>query len=353
MKKILILMIMLAFNELALATSPDHPLLPRKDTVVISFGNNSKILILVDNPEELKKIGQYDINAMLEDLSLSIDSMDEKEQYLRFEDESGENYLRDTSILISSAEAMDIEQLKESIKVEVKEELRDEYAEAEKKKKNKNKRTRHYFNIELGKNNYLQGGQFPDANNELYSVKPWGSWYVGLSGTNRTQISGPLYLDWGGGISWYNFKHQNFSTRLEQGDSEVIYYDDPDVPSPLKSKLSISHLNLHLVPMLNFGKSGGKKDIFHWDYHNSGFRVGLGGYLGYRIKSWTKYTWREEGRRMKDHDYRNFFLNNLRYGMKFVVGYRSIDLFLNYDISELYAEDRGPRLNAFSFGIIL
>jgi hypothetical protein len=353
MKRILILIMLCAASQLVVAVSPDYPLLPKKDTVVINFGNNSKILILVDNPEELKKISQFDINAMLEELSISIDSMDEQDQYLRIEDETGESYLKDTSIVLNSLTAADLEQLKKSIKDEVKEELEDEYAGSEKEKRKKHRRTQHYLNLELGMNNYLQEGKFPDADNELYSVKPWGSWYVGIIGTNRTQLSGPLYLDWGGGISWYNFKHQNFTTRLEKGDSEVIYYDDPDVPSPIKSKLAITHLNIHLVPMLNFGKSGGKKDIFHWDYYDSSFRFGLGGYLGYRIKSWTKYTWKEEGDKEKDHDYGNFYLNNLRYGVKFIIGYRSMDLFMNYDISELYSENRGPRLNAFSFGIIL
>jgi hypothetical protein len=307
----------------------------------------------VDNPEELKNISQFDINAMLEDLSISIDSMEKREQYLRIEDETGENYLRDTSIILSAAEAADIEQLKESIKDEVKEELRDEYEESEREKRNNRGWTSHYFNLELGMNNYIQDGKFPDSNDELYSVKPWGSWYVGINGTNRTRIGGPLYLDWGGGISWYNFKHQNFATRLEKDDLEVIYYEEPDVSSPVKSKLAITHLNLHLVPMFNFGKSGGKKDIFHWDYYDSGFRVGLGGYVGYRIKSWTKYTWKEEGDKKKDHDYGNFYLNSVRYGVKFIVGYRSVDLFINYDISEIYSENRGPGLNAFSFGIVL
>ena len=52
----------------------------------------------------------------------------------------------------------------------------------------------------------------------------------------------------------------------------------------------------------------------------------------------------------KDHD--NFYLNNLRYGIRFQIGVRSTDLFVNYDMNELFATDRGPKLNAISFGII-
>jgi hypothetical protein len=353
MKKLGIWLVLMALGWGALAAIPEFPELPKKDTVVIQFGNNSKILILVDNPDELKRLSEFDINSMLQDLSISVDSMAEDEQYLKIEDETGDKYLRDTSIVISKTYEIDLDELKLSIKQELKDELKSEYNSSEREKRRKYKRTRHYFNFEFGMNNYLQDGKFPDDNNELYTVKPWGSWYVALSGTNRTHLSGPLYLDWGGGISWYNFKHQNLRTRIEKGETAVNYFEDLEVPSPIKSKLAITHLNLNLVPLLHFGKSGRKKDLFHWDYYDSGFRIGLGGYIGYRIKSWTKYTWREEGDKKKNHFRDNFYLNNVRYGMRFLMGYRSFDIFVNYDFSELYADDRGPRLNAFSFGIIL
>jgi hypothetical protein len=32
---------------------------------------------------------------------------------------------------------------------------------------------------------------------------------------------------------------------------------------------------------------------------------------------------------------------------------RSLDVFFNYDLNDLFNEGRGPELNAFSFGIIL
>jgi hypothetical protein len=353
MKRIGLLITGMATCGWLFAATPELPVIPVKDTVVINFGNNSKIMILVDNPSELKKISEFDINTMLKDLSISVDSMEGDEKYLKIVDESGDKYLKDTSIVVTPAGTIDMDALRESIREEVKKELEEEKNATEKPKRKENKRTRQYFNFELGMNNYIQEGKFPDADNELYSIKPWGSWYVGFSGSNRTHITGPLYLDWGGGISWYNFKYQNVRTRLEKGETGVRYYEDLEIPSPIKSKLSVTHLNLNLVPMLNFGKSGRKKDLLHWDYYDSGFRVGLGGYIGYRIKSWSKYTWREDGDKKKFHERDNFYLNNVRYGLRFVMGYRSFDLFVNYDLSELYSEGRGPELHPFSFGIIL
>ncbi len=353
MKRIWFFILGMMTGPWLLAVTPELPVIPAKDTVVINFGNNSRIMILVDNPEELKKISEFDVNAMLKELSISVDSMAEDEQYLKIEDETGNKYLKDTSIVVTSPGTVDLDSMRESIREEVKKELEEEKYSSENSKRKTYKRTRQYFNFELGMNNYVQDGKFPDADNALYSVKPWGSWYVGFSGTNRTRLAGPLYLDWGGGISWYNFKYQNARTRLEKGENGVDYFEDLDTPSPIKSKLSLTHLNLSLVPLLNFGRSGRKKDLFHWDYYDSGFRIGLGGYIGYRIKSWSKYTWRENDDKKKFHEKDNFYLNNVRYGLRFVMGYRSFDLFVNYDLSELYSEGRGPKLHPFSFGIIL
>ena len=46
-------------------------------------------------------------------------------------------------------------------------------------------RTWQSFNFDLGTNNYLEDGKFPDSNNQPYSVRPWGSWYV-AAGSHTT-----------------------------------------------------------------------------------------------------------------------------------------------------------------------
>ena len=63
------------------------------------------------------------------------------------------------------------------------------------------KGTHNHFKIDLGTNNYLENNDFPDANNALYSVKPFGSWYVALNSINKSNIAGPLFVEWGGGFS--------------------------------------------------------------------------------------------------------------------------------------------------------
>jgi len=107
--------------------------------------------------------------------------------------------------------------------------------------------------------------------------------------------------------------------------------------------------------MLKFGKGKRHKDWFDWTDWNDdeGFRIGAGGYAGYRLASYTKYVTEEDGDKDKDKDKDSYFLNDFRYGVRLQIGYRNFDVFVNYDLNELFVEDRGPQVNAFSFGIVL
>ncbi len=215
--------------------------------------------------------------------------------------------------------------------------------------------THHNFSVDLGINNWLEDGEFPNDNNSLYAVRPWGSWYVGLNAVNDTHISGPLHLEWGVGVSWYNFKFENEAVRLSEGDDVVVFTEAPADVDSKKSKLTASYINASMVPMLRFGKKRRGRHRSKWGHwhgfdHRGGFRIGLGGYAGYKIASYTK-TVVDDRNRDKDHD--GFFLNNIRYGARLQVGFRGVDIFANYDINEMFVENKGPKLNAFSFGVIL
>jgi len=63
------------------------------DTVIIELDNNTRIIIYVENEEGLRELENYDLNAMLRDLNMTIDSSGSDTRNLVIEDESGENYL--------------------------------------------------------------------------------------------------------------------------------------------------------------------------------------------------------------------------------------------------------------------
>ncbi len=221
--------------------------------------------------------------------------------------------------------------------------------------------TRNLIRIDLGTNNYLEDGDFPDVDNALYSVKPFGSWYVGLNSINRTHVGGPLHIEWGGGISWYNFKFENAAVRIDKLPNTVFFFEDPRDISTVKSKLTASFVNISLVPLLDFGGSDryGRNYIFDHGRleidveRKYGFRIGIGGYAGYRLTSHSKAVYKEDGDRERDKERSNFFIENIRYGARLQLGIGRVDLFANYDLNEFFSDNRGPELNAFSFGVTL
>ena len=209
-------------------------------------------------------------------------------------------------------------------------------------------RTWQSFNFDLGTNNYLQDGDFPSGNSN-YAVRPWGSWYVGMSSIQRSRLGKKFFLEWGLGVSWYNFKFQEDNILIQKTDDGVQFVQDTRDVDFIKSKLTASYVTASLIPVIDFGDNSRKSRV--WENDGESFRIGLGPYIGYRISSHSKLVYKDDGRE-KEKDRDSFYLNNFRYGARLQIGYRSTDLFFNYDINELFEEGKGPKLNAFSFGVI-
>lgn len=77
-------------------------------------------------------------------------------------------------------------------------------------------------------NNLLADGRFP--NGELYEVRPWGSWYVGINSVQRLRLGNKFYTEWGLGLSWYNFKFQNDNVLISKDENGVIFAEGLILP---------------------------------------------------------------------------------------------------------------------------
>lgn len=307
------------------------------DTVVIKVGEASKITFTIQSKEDLETLKKYDFQALMNDLISKLEQKDTSANT-----RTSQEYLKkDTSAQITEVKTSEND---------------DEYENWGSQDRNHHREKRHShrtyqtFNFDLGMNNYLSDGKFPDEDNSLYTVKPWGSWYVGINSVQRTRMANKFYLEWSLGISWYNFKFQNEQTLITKDDNSVIFSLDTRDAYFEKSKLTATYLNAAIVPVIDFGGNRRKPSFF--DSRNSdSFRIGVGPYVGYRIDSYNKQKFEENGdeRKPKDHD--NFYLNNIRYGLRAQLGFKDVDLFFNYDLNELFIENKGPKLNAFSFGV--
>ena len=355
--------VLLSFQ--ATAAGPLGQEVSPNDTITIKIGKTKKIIIWVKDKKELESLQAYDINKMIADLSNTVDSLDSLKS--------------PNHVLIITEENKSTYRMKVEVEIEVEKDSIDQdwYKPKAQQDTTKNKKdgndgvhfnfsskeknhfgTTHHMEFDFGMNNYLnEAGEFPGSNDELYAVRPWGSWFVGINSNFRSRIAGPLAFQWGAGINWYNFKFENSDTRLEKTADGVAFVEAEDVYS-IKSKLTATYLNVNLVPMLDFRYKSRKvtdqdgKTIRVRDYKDDSFRIGLGGYAGYRIGSHAKYKFDDDKlRKEKEHD--RFYLNNWRYGVRLQLGIKGLDIFANYDLNNLFNPGKGPELHAISFGITI
>jgi len=303
------------------------------DTVVIKVGDGSKVIFAIKDKKDLETMKKYNFQKLMDDMIYKLEVRDSS----RLNKLSSEFLKKDS--LKEVATANEVTTPAPSSEPPVIE-----------KHKYHGSRTRNSLNLDIGINNYVSNGQSPSSSNSLYTVHPWGSWYVGLNSIYRTRMTSKFFLEWGGGVSWYNFKFENEQVVVSKDDNGVYFNLDQRNLNFTKSKLTAAFVNLSLVPVYDFGGNRRKPSFF--DGHGaSGFRIGLGPYAGYLIDSYTKQVHTEDGDKKKEKHHDNYYLTNLRYGLRLQLGFDDVDFFFNYDINNLFADNKGPQLNAFSFGV--
>lgn len=332
----------MALTSLAILTARGQA----SDTVVVSLGNTSQLVFTIGDRSDIETLKYYDFQELFDDILRRIEDGDSS----RLEPQVRRDDIREAEspLVLPLAD--------ENKKLSNDDSENDEDQGSDRESRHHRRgigRTWQTSNLDFGMNNYLSGtGEFPDRRDN-HSVRPWGSWYVAINSLQRTKAGKNFFIEWGAGVSWYNFKFQSDQIAVSATPEEVNF--SPVVANPeydyVKSKLRVTYLNVSLIPVLDFGDRGRKTRI--WDSYGSEFRIGIGPYAGYKIGSKSKIVYRDDDdvvKRQKNRD--TFYLNDFRYGARLQVGFRSTDLFFNYDLNELFMEGRGPKLNAMSFGVI-
>jgi hypothetical protein len=90
-------------------------------------------------------------------------------------------------------------------------------------------------------------------------------------------------------------------------------------------------------------------------YQNKDFSVTAGVVGNVRLGASAKQVFRFEGNNKKQRDVRrdNFYLNGLRLDTELRAAYKQIGVFAAYSLTDMFLNNRGPELNAFSFGLTL
>ena len=178
------------------------------------------------------------------------------------------------------------------------------------------------MNVMLPKSGTLSG--------TLYELTPIRSNYVAFSVMSRYRLGRYARARIGLEISWYNFMFER-DTRVVMRDNGLDLSLDPN--GLRKSKLAASFLNI--PANIEIGR--------RW-----GMTFGVGGYVGYRIDSWTKAV-TTGGDKQKDHD--SYYINNFRYGVSTQIGIGWVKFFANYDINSLFVSGKAPEMNVLSVGV--
>ncbi|GAB4403308.1 MAG: hypothetical protein OHK0039_02310 [Bacteroidia bacterium] len=195
--------------------------------------------------------------------------------------------------------------------------------------------------LDLGVTNYYVAGTYGvDAASpelELRAFRPGSHVALHLLPTRVSLIGrGTVNLKSAITIDWSNYYFVNDVTLLD--GQERLAFDTTGVDFQ-KNKLTTRYAQIPL--MLNINTAPGSDD---------GVSISVGVYGGILWGAHTKQVSEENGKVRIDGTYN---LNPFRYGLMARVDFRWFDIYLNYNLSEMFAENEGPSTQTFTAGINL
>lgn len=315
------------------------------DTLQV-FMDGGNLRVEVTDVEELEEISEHDLNAIVDEVietSMAMqDSLDtnttsnvEYELDVNKKEEPKSFMQKRRKELFLAMRTNDSDSVKEYFYLSTGHPAPDE-----------NCRSINFMEIRFGFNNYLENGSFPSANSN-HSLGTFASRSFSIAFNTKTRIfkkQSPLFVKYGLDFNFNNYKLEN-NVRIIEGDNNIEFVKD-EVNNYTKSKLATIYLDVPVMFLLDFkNKKTEKRD----------FLIGVGAYAGYRMRSITKHKYSDiDGDDQKDKNKGSFYLNNFRYGIQAMIGFRNINFFARYQMNELFeSHENTPQLNVVDFGIVL
>jgi hypothetical protein len=184
-------------------------------------------------------------------------------------------------------------------------------------------------------------------------LRTLGSRYVNLGFDAAVRLGGthsPAYLIFGPEIAFNNYMLEGnnkwVTVQGVGGNSFTTVVPETNGRQYQKTKLATSTFTVPLMFQLNLREKNA-----HSGRSQAGFHIGAGGFVGYRLASWTKLKYYEDGNTYKDKNSGTYGLNDWQYGLQGVIGYHSLTFFAKYNLNELFREGQGPQVQTVSFGL--
>ncbi len=309
-----------------------HPV----DSLVIRFANRTRMVIYAPDKAGIQALSNYDLNKIVREMGMKLDSVPGGETAIS---QNGDRFLKDTVLVVTRK--------KDGVTIVINSKGDTTRSDSAKSRRDYTQTTSRRsisswarsVDFQIGLNAFLTQSAQSGYPEDLYNTRPLGSRYFAIAFAQRpTLINGKrvrlsLYYALEG--SWNNYMFEN-NVIATKGLSQVEFNSATEELK--KSKLTTFALQLPVVPRVSFYNASGRK-VFH---------LGLGGFVGYRLDSYSKIKRMNNDR---DRNHSNFYLNDLRYGLVGHVGVLKTNLFVKYDLNPVFQVGKGPDLRTLSFGI--
>lgn len=219
----------------------------------------------------------------------------------------------------------------------------DDEKEKESKKEKKRNEIKHIWaGLELGFNGY-SNKQFNTTlpNGGAYALDYLRSNVVNINPFERniSLYKNYIALTTGLGFQFNRLMFENNTTLIPFKDSIQTF--EAGV-SYSKNMLKASYVTVPLLLQFNTSK-----------IHNKSFHIAVGAQVAVKLGSRTKQVYTVDGNKKRDIYKSSYNLNPFQYGLTARVGYGKVNVFANYNLSEVFKSGKGPELYPFQIGVTL
>lgn len=210
----------------------------------------------------------------------------------------------------------------------------------------KERRTTSQFVIAGGFNNLITNGAV--ANSDFYYLRSsFFEWGI----THRTRlgkVGNVAHLKYGFSFMYNSLTPTENRYFVDNGDQTVLETS----PVELRKRDSRFKNVYFAIPVhleFDFSKNTTKDGKTYFRSH-SGFRFGVGGFVGYNTNSKQFLSYKIDDYRIKERQKGDWNVNDWNYGVSAYVGWKETSLYMKYDLNPLF-ENNPVKQNNVSLGI--
>jgi len=368
----LLMLVLVGMPKTTRATSLTATTAAFKDTIVVRLPNQATITLTVRDAAQLRQMKNYQLDSLTSRLASYITQAEKAAQNastdqvtLQFypdKDQPGKNLPEQIRITTRKKQAntnrvdvvlnkafgvtvtTDEKGNKSYNTVDVKtKEQRQAHRDSVRMRELEKRNTSSHLILDLGLNALVN--QKTAAGQSDVDLRTEGSRYVNIGLDWDIRLGGkrsPMSVTVGPEFAFNNYMLTgNQQWVNENGRTSIVL--NRDGRQYQKTKLATSSINLPLMLRLQL----------HDSHYKPTFTVGAGGFVGYRLKSWTKVKYTSEGTTYKDKEDGSYNMENFQYGLQATIGYRDLEFFGKYNFNPLFKTNAGPDTQVLSFGIRL